>query len=457
MNGEAVLGIDIGTTSIAAQTVSLETGDALHTYGFDHEAEVMLDGYPDAFAADADRLVETARAIAERALADYPEIAAIGLSGQMHGVVCCDGRLRTLSPLYTWQNAFGERVYDGKTLCESLRELTGESVPTGYGIVTLYALGRLGLLPEGTAQIATIADLAASRLCGLEAPVLHPTMASSLGLYDIEKGVFCPSAYRIAGDVRLPEIRDGYRVIGEFCCGGRSIPVAEACGDNQLGVFGSLAHDGMLLLSVGTSSQVSIVTDGAEPLPGCEVRPYFDGKRLLSGSGLCGGRAYAALAELVADVVAAFAPRPEKHCVYEYLNRLADEPDDAPLAVSTRFCGTREEPSLRGHISGISLENFDMRHLSAGVLRGIAEELHTMFLAMAQPGRRYAMAASGNTLRRCPALRRSCEEIFSGALDGDGLLLPRHTEEPAYGAALYASISAGLTTRERARGLIRYL
>lgn len=55
--------------------------------------------------------------------------------------------------------------------------MTGVRVPTGYGIVTLYALGKLGLLPEETSMIATIADAAVLKFCGLTEPVIHPTMA----------------------------------------------------------------------------------------------------------------------------------------------------------------------------------------------------------------------------------------------------------------------------------------
>ena len=448
MENALALGVDIGTTSIAAQIVSLESGDAVYTCGFDHGAAMDIAGYPDAYAADAEKLVSAALGLVRDAVSEYPGIGAVGFSGQMHGIICLGEGLRMLSPLYTWQNAFGERADGGVRICDGFRELTGEDVPTGYGFVTLYALGRLGLLPENTRHFATVADAAAARLCGLDRAVMHPTMAASLGLYDIASARFRAAAADIAGDAALPDICRDYEIIGGFSYGGREIPVAAACGDNQLGAFGALADDGMVLINIGTSSQVSIV--GAE---GCgESRPYFDGKRIMSGSGLCGGRAYAALAGLAAETAAAFGARPEKRGIYEYLNRLAEEPETEPLEISTRFCGTRDDPSLRGAIGGISLSNFDMRHLAKGVLRGIAEELHSMFLGMERPSGELRMAGAGNALRRCPALRRICAEMFGGEL-----LMPRHTEEAAYGAALYAAVSAGLITREDSRTLIKYL
>ena len=51
--GKLALGVDIGTTSVSAQIVSLATGEEIHTYNFDHEAAIDIDGFPDAFADDA--------------------------------------------------------------------------------------------------------------------------------------------------------------------------------------------------------------------------------------------------------------------------------------------------------------------------------------------------------------------------------------------------------------------
>lgn len=454
MTEPASLGIDIGTTSIAAQTVSLETGVTLNTVSFDHGAAITLDGYPDAFAADAEKLVALTCDLIKKAVDEHSGICSIGFSGQMHGIVCLDDEMNALSPLFTWQNSFGERLLHGKTICQHFMDITCENTPTGYGLVTLFALDALGLLPENTSQIATIADLAASRLCGLTHPVLHPTMAASLGLFDIESSNFSSSASKIAKAVRLPEVRDGYCIIGHHTINDKNIPVAAACGDNQIGAFGSLANDDMMLISIGTSSQVSLIGSSGF---GCETRPYFDGKLLSSGSGLCGGRAYAALADLVCDTVSVFAPRPSKTDVYDYLNRITETAPKDPLEISTRFCGTREDTSLRGSISGISLESFDIPHIADGILRGIAEELHTMARTMVPQNKKYKIAATGNALRRCPALRRICAETFSDIIAGNELLLPRHTEEPAYGAALYAAISSGLITRPKAQSLIKYL
>lgn len=453
--GRLALGVDIGTTSISAQIVSLTTGSPVHTYNFDHNASIELEKYRNAFASDAEMLVERTVGLVHSALSSYPNIASVGFSGQMHGIVCLDGDMKILSPLYTWQNRFGElEDSDGVRICDAFEKSTGAAVPTGYGFVTMYALKRLGLLPEGTRHIGTIADVAAARLCGAT-PVLHPTMAASLGLYDIDGRRFSDAAHEIADGVILPEISEDYKIIGHIRLEDREIPVSAAIGDNQAGVFGSLKSDDMLLVNVGTSGQVSFAgngnadnkTDGDD----VEYRPYFDGKKLLSGSILCGGRAFAALADLVAETVSAFAKKPSRRDVYAYLNRLADNPPSDPLQISTAFSGTRAKPSERGGISGISLLNFDMRHLADGILRGIIDELYALFVRMAGTDAHPRIVVSGNAMRRCPALRRIAAERF-----GCEPLLPKHIEESAYGAALYAAISAGLIGRAEAGNLIQY-
>ena len=449
--GSLALGVDIGTTSISAQLVSLETGLPVHTYNFDHNASIEVEGYRNAFASDAETLVERTVGLVRSALHSYPNIASIGFSGQMHGIVCLDENMKILSPLYTWQNRFGELSDDrGGRICDAFEELTGESVPTGYGFVTLFALRRLGLLPEGTRHIATIADAAAARLCGAAAPLLHPTMAASFGLYDIDGRRFSDSAREISAEVFVPEISADYGILGYIESDSRKIPVSVAIGDNQAGVFGSLKSDDMLLVNIGTSGQVSFIGEGNSG-GGVEYRPYFDGKKLLSGSILCGGRAFAALADLVADAVSSFAQKPSRRDIYAYLNRLAEEPLSDPLSITTTFSGTRAEPSVRGAINGISLLNFDMRHLADGILRGIIDELYTLFVRMAGADVHPQIVVSGNAMRRCTALRHIAAERF-----GCEPLLPKHVEESAYGAALFAAISAGHITRAKAGELIAY-
>ena len=66
-------------------------------------------------------------------------------------------------------------------------------------------------------------------------------------------------------------------------------------------------------------------------------------------------------------------------------------------------------------------------------------------------GRERDIVISGNAVRRNPALQRIIGEVFGGKP-----LIPEHIEEAAYGAALFAAVSACLISKEDIGRLIRY-
>ena len=446
--GKLSFGVDIGTTTVSAKLVSLDDGATLHTYTIDHGAALKF-ADPDVFAADAGKLLGLALGLTSSAVAAYPEIVSIGFTGQMHGIVCLDRNGEILSPLYTWQNGFGLRKSDGVTICEKIRNLTGENIPTGYGIVTYYALRELGLLPEGTASVSCIADLAVARLCGLSKILIHPTNAASLGFFDPAKNDFDrASLFKLGIDRQaLPEVAGDFVTAGYY----KKIPVSVSIGDNQAGVFGSLSDDRDALLNVGTSGQISFISEKRE-LPTddkcCEVRPYFDGKYLSSGSTLCGGRALAELARLISEILSRFGLNPSKNEIYEYLNSEALR-SERTLHVSTLFAGSREEPEARGIISGISPGSLTVAELSDGFVRGIVDELYRLFVRMG--GECGRLVVSGNAMRKNPALRRAAEERF-----GSEIFIPEQSEEAAFGAALYSAVTAGLSDSKNIKKLIKY-
>lgn len=459
--GKLSLGVDIGTTSVSAKLVSLETGEALHTYTLEHHAALSSDdpsvskeaSAPDAFAANAEKLLELSLGLVRSAVDSFPEIVAVGFTGQMHGIVCLDKAGNILSPLWTWQNQFGQRRLGDETVCEKIARLTSQNVPTGYGLSTYYALRESGALPEGTKSITTIADLAVMKLCRLKNPVSHPTNAASLGLFDINKQCFDKAALdalRIDPAI-LPQIAGDFEAVGEY----RGIKVSASIGDNQAGVFGSLSCDGDLLLNIGTSGQVSFASNSPALLtddPCCEVRPYFAGQFLHSGSTLCGGRAYSMLADLVSEILDGFGAGQPREKIYSFLNESAKRADGR-LSVSTRFSGTRKDPSVTGLISNITTFDLNAAELAYGFLYGMVNELSMLCreLTGSEEIKKMRLIVSGNAMRKNPALRK-----IAGGIFGCEPLIPVQTEEAAFGAALYAAISAGAIEIDKAKKLILY-
>ena len=223
---------------------------------------------------------------------------------------------------------------------------------------------------------------------------------------------------------------DAFEIIGKY----RDVPVSVAIGDNQASVFSTLANENDLLINVGTGSQISIVSDRPIVIDGAECRPYVDGKYLIVGAALCGGRAYSLLKDLYKRLLEAAGLGDAD--VYGIMDKLLCEKSESTLKVDTRFAGTRGDATVRGSITNISTDNFTPSDLAAGVLGGMIDELHGMYLLMGE--KREGIVGSGNGIRKNKTLIRIAERTFGGKLR-----VPLYTEEAACGAALFALVAIG--------------
>ncbi len=439
-NSLLCLGIDIGTTTLSAALIDINAKRSIETYTIANDSAIP--GGPGEHLQDADRIFERIRQLLESLVGRYPAIRSIGISAQMHGIVYTDADGHALSPLATWQDERAASDCGGESFSMALGRITEKNVPIGYGLATHYTNLCRNRVPAGARCLVSIGDYILMRLCGLNRCAVHSSMAASFGLFDTVSGDFDRNVISRIPDmaVLLPDVTAVCRIEGYF----RSIPVCTAIGDNQASFRGSVRKPSCsVLANFGTGSQISVVTAGTDP-GNLELRPYLDGTQLFCGSALCGGRAYALLERFFGVWNDTDEPQ------YERMNRLAMEAlsDESGrgLAVRTTFCGTRTDPSLRGRIDGIGEENFTPGALIAGVLTGMADELHTMLGTMMalRPEKTPldTLIASGNAVRKNPALVRALAGVF-----GMDVKIPAHTEEAAYGAALIGAEAAGLAAR----------
>lgn len=430
-----LIGLDIGTTSISAVAVDASTGALLRAVTVPNDGVLPS---PDSVSRmqDPARIAETALGLKESLTLEFSPVAAIGVTGQMHGILYLNRAGRAVSPLYTWQDGRGNLPYKDSTYAAYLSERTGYPMASGFGLVTHFINREQGLVPAEAVTFCTIQDYIAILLTRRETPLLHASNAASFGCYDLAAQAFDCSAMEKAGlDGRfLPALTAETAVIGQD----GSVPVAAAIGDNQASVLGSLRESGDILVNIGTGSQVSAVVSAPASFPARAVRPYVEGKFLLAGSPLCGGRAYALLHRFFARCVERFVG--DGRDVYDVMNDMAaEQPENHILVVDPRFCGTRNDPALRGTVSNISEDNFTPEQLTRGVLWGMAAELHELYRQMPLPSPAAGLVGSGNGIRKNPVLRRYLEEQF-----GLKLKLPAHREEAAFGAAIFAAAAAGV-------------
>jgi len=436
-----LLGVDAGTTTLSLILVSAASGEIVHRTTLPNDSR-MSDSDAQGMQ-DAQRIADLALDAVSSLLDAFPGISAIGVTGQMHGVVCLDESGKAVSPLYTWQSQLADSA-----CCGEILQKTNWRVYPGYGHATLYALCKSGSLPESAKQYCTIMDYIVMRLTGRKSPLIHSTNAASLGLWNLKEKHVDEDALRML----LPDALNIPQVTDACCAAGfhRGVPVSVAIGDNQASFMGSVQDEAhSLLLNYGTGSQLSLVCD-SPATPGGEIRPYLNGQYLLCRSALCGGRAYAMLEQFFAAFAAQVGCSGSSF--YEQLNALADNAyrSGNRLHVATQFCGTRDNPDLRGSITGIDEASFTPGALALGVLQGMADELHDGFDPAAHP-QICRVVASGNAVRKNPVLRVVLRDTF--AMD---LALTAHQEEAALGAALWGGVSAGVITYEDAKRLIRF-
>ena len=421
------IGIDIGTTGICGVSVDMETGKLKRSITKDSNA--FLIGAADwEKIQSVPKIISLATEILDSLIT--ADTAVIGVTGQMHGIVYVDKEGECLSPLYTWQDGRGNQPFGDTTYADFL----GSN--SGYGCVTDFYNRENGLVPKDACRFCTVQDYFVMRLCGLAEPLVHISDAASFGLFDLQ-------TKRFDYDSDMNVI-DGYRIAGNY----KNIPVSIAVGDNQASALSCLSSEDELLINVGTGSQVSLICDDFLTDDRVELRPFFEGKYLAVGAALCGGRAYAVLKDFYKSVLSSVTEIDDAE-VYTLMERFLLQ-DDTALTVDTRFAGTRSDKNARGSIRNISIENFTPSALTRGVLEGMTRELYEMYLLMGKDI--CGIVGAGNGLRKNKFLAETAKNMF-----GCSIKIPLHTEEAAFGAALYGMLSAGYCkSMSEAWNLIRY-
>jgi sedoheptulokinase len=433
------IGIDLGTTSISGVALDLEKGASAaisrqnnSNLGSKKSWEILQD--PEIIASIAQEIVD-------QLLNDGPEIAGIGITGQMHGILYVDKDGNPLSPLFSWQDGRGNLLYKNKrNHAEFLTRETGYPVASGYGLVTHFYNACNSLIPANAAKLCTIMDFVVMKLTGRKTPLIDPSNAAALGFFDLKKLRFNEGILRrVAIDCRiLPQVRPSGELAGYYK---KSIPVYVGIGDNQASFLGAVRDlRNSILVNVGTSAQLSIYSTKYARIDTFETRPFPGGGYLLTGAALCGGKSLSILKTFFEDTVKLFGNSPNQELD---LDQIISKMEDAALTkdlpkVAPFFNGRRTDAQARGVISNLSLTNFTPENLIVGFIEGIVDEIFEFYQKIPeQLKRKKFLIGAGNTIRFNKLLRRSLEDQFQRRL-----YIPKHREEAAFGACLLA-VAAG--------------
>ena len=183
------IGMDIGTTTVCAVLTDAETGELLDAKTLTNDAHLKSERSWERIQ-NPTRILELCRQLLADYLDCYEDVESIGVTGAMHGILYTDKEGKAVSPLYTWQDQRGDQVNpeSGMSYAKELSEITGYAMATGFGLTTHYYNTKHGLIPEEAVSFCTIPDYVAFSIAREKAPLLHQSMAASLGIYDIQKG-----------------------------------------------------------------------------------------------------------------------------------------------------------------------------------------------------------------------------------------------------------------------------
>ncbi|NMC63911.1 MAG: hypothetical protein GYA55_12175, partial [SAR324 cluster bacterium] len=172
------LGLDLGTTKIAAALVDVSTRNMLAATSCLSMAELNLGN------GKSEQNVERILNWVDKCVVEIPvdlrkQVAAIGITGQMHGVLLWNPGDPKTSSLITWQD---QRCNFSGFIGE-LQEVTGDhSIKSGYACASLAWLAKHNPTLLGDYSCcSTIQDYLLSLLCELSYSVTDYSDAASWG------------------------------------------------------------------------------------------------------------------------------------------------------------------------------------------------------------------------------------------------------------------------------------
>jgi xylulokinase len=249
----ACVGLDVGTTGVKALAVSPD-GDVVASSERGYALSTPQPGWSEQDPEDWWRA-------AEACLADVAagvEVAGIGLSGQMHGLVALDASNRVLRPAILWndQRTGAECAEIEEALgLGRLVELTGNRALTGFTAPKLLWLRRHE--PDAYGRIARIClpkDYVRLRLTGSWA--IDVADASGTLLLDVGARGWSTAVLSALGipAAWLPPVLESPEASGETAAG---VPVAAGAGDCAAAALGvGIDGPGPLSVVLGTSGVV---------------------------------------------------------------------------------------------------------------------------------------------------------------------------------------------------------
>lgn len=443
-----LIGIDASTTATKALLMD-ETGQivAVAATEYDYQTPYPLwsEQDPDLWWNGA---VQSIRQVMAQSGVEPSAVAAIGLTGQMHGLVLLDEAGQALRPAILWNDQRTQAQCDdirarlGK---DELVRITGNDALPGFTAPKIRWV--MENEPEIAARVAHILlpkDYVRFRLTGDQAT--DRAGAAGTLLVDLKSREWSPAVLDALEIPHhwLPKTHEGTQITGGLSAQAAALtglaegtPVVGGGGDQSAGAVGvGAVESGVVSLALGTSGVVFATADSPVYQPSGLIHAFphaLPGKWCLMGVVLSAAGSLRWYRDTLAPGTA-------------YDDLLAPAGDVPPGSDGLLFLpyltGERTpypDPLARGGFIGLTVRH-TQPHLTRSVLEGVAFGLRDCFELMKDAGLAEVtqVRVSGGGARS-PLWRQILADVL-----GTELVTVNTTEGAAYGAAILAGVGAAI-------------
>ncbi len=443
-----LLGIDTSTTGSKALILD-QRGEVLAVASAPHTLQMPKPLWSEQDPHEWWQAVSVSiRSVLEKSGLEGREIGAIGLTGQMHGLVLLDEAGKVLRPAILWNDQRTQRQCDeihARFGRDRFIQVTGNAALTGFTAPKIlwvkdnepetFAKARHVLLPKDYIRYCLTGQYAMDKADG-----------AGTVLFDLKLRDWSPEVLEALGiDPRwMPKTFEGPEFTGSVSEEAAAVtglkagtPVAAGGGDQAAQAVGVGAVEaGIVGLTVGTSGVVFATTPAALVEPEgrlhafCHAVPgmwHFMGVMLSAAGSLQWYRDMLAPNTGFDDLLKEAETVPAGSEGLQFLPYLSGERTPHP------------DPLARGAFVGLTLRH-SRAHMTRAVLEGVSFGLKDSFelIRKAGLGEITQVRASGGGTKS-----ELWRQILASVLEAE-LVTVNTTEGAAYGAALLAGVGAGI-------------
>ncbi|MBI5302664.1 MAG: xylulokinase [Chloroflexi bacterium] len=452
-----LLGIDVSTTATKALLID-ERGAVVVVAATEYPFETPHPLWSEQDAALFwNGTVQSIRGVLEKSRVNPGDIAAIGLTGQMHGATLLDAHGEPLRPCILWNDQRTQKQCDDITArvgAARVLQLTGNPVLTGFTAPKiLWVRENEPDVYRRVAHVLLPKDYARYKLTGEFFSDVSDSSGTSL--FDVGKRAWSDEMLRALDLPRawMPEVTESPVVSAKISADAAhatgllaGTPVVGGGGDQAAGAVGTgIVREGIVSATLGTSGVVFASSDAYRVEPQGRLHAFchaVPGKWHLMGVMLSAAGSFRWYRDALGAHEKEIAARTNED-VYDVLTRdAATAPAGCEgLLFLPYLTGERTphpDPNARGAFIGLTVRH-TKAHLTRAVLEGVSYGLRDSLELMRALGVTPTQVRASGGGARSALWRQILADVFEAEI-----VTVNITEGAAFGAALLAGVGAGM-------------